>query len=195
MNPLNLSTLFEVISTPPSRIVGDDICSSQEFQTTRFQSFADRSARRRGERERKRNREKRETETGNWISLYLERRYWKEKRWRDPAPRATALSLRVLHRPNKLLRPISTQELPWSLPLASCCCSLIDTLKLHFFPFRYFFLICELQQFCECRTFYYIYPKSLQIFSTQNNKYQTNKFIRFIDRFLIDFSKDLYIHQ
>lgn len=52
--------VFEVISTPPSRVVGNDICSSQEFQTGLSSSFfADRSARRRDEeREEERNRDR-----------------------------------------------------------------------------------------------------------------------------------------
>lgn len=149
MNPWNLSTLFEVISTPPSRVVGDDICSSQEFRTTRFQSFADRSARRREQVKGK----ERETEKKERQKQEIESRFiWNddiEKKKDDETPRREqprSPSVFSTDRINCYDRyQHIRQELPWSLPLASCCCSLIDTLKLHFFPFRYFFLICELQ--------------------------------------------------
>lgn len=54
--------VFEVISTPPSRVVGNDICSSQEFQTALSSSFADRSSRKRDE-ENVKEREEQEIES------------------------------------------------------------------------------------------------------------------------------------
>jgi len=69
--------------------------------------LADRSARREQVKGRKREKKR---DRNRKLNLALSRTaiLKRKKRWRDPAPRATALSLRVLHRPNKLLRPIST---------------------------------------------------------------------------------------
>lgn len=77
--------MFQVISTPPSRVVGSDICSSQEFQTALSSSFADRSSRRRDEKNAKEREEQRQEIESRFISNGdIEKEREKKKEMRLP---------------------------------------------------------------------------------------------------------------